>query len=113
MSHRPERHYNVEDYFAIEESSAIKHEFFGGEIFAMAGASLRHNRINGNVYAALRARLHGTSCEAFSNDLRVRTLIGRSDSTRACVKASRCHRSALTCHSRRFTRGLIFNDDTA
>ena len=73
MSHRPERHYNVEDYFAIEESSAIKHEFFGGEIFAMAGASLRHNRINGNVYAALRARLQGTPCEAFSNDLRVRT----------------------------------------
>jgi Uma2 family endonuclease len=73
MSRQVERHYTIEDYFTIEESSAIKHEYFGGEIFAMAGASLRHNRITGNVYAALRARLQGSNCEAFGGDLRVRT----------------------------------------
>ena len=73
MRHQAERHYTVEDYFAIEESSSVKHEFYDGEIFAMAGASLRHNRLVGNIYAALRARLAGAPCEAFSNDLRVRT----------------------------------------
>jgi Uma2 family endonuclease len=73
MSRQAERHYTVEDYFAIEESSTVKHEYFGGEIFAMAGASLRHNRITGNVYATLRRRLEGADCEAFSSDLRVRT----------------------------------------
>lgn len=73
MSHQVERHYTVEDYFAVEESSTTKHEYFGGEIFAMAGASVRHNRIAGNVYAALRAGLRGSSCEAFGSDLRVRT----------------------------------------
>jgi Uma2 family endonuclease len=73
MSRQVERHYTVEDYFAIEESSTTKHEYFGGEIFAMAGASVRHNRITGNVYSALRAKLQGSSCEAFGSDLRVRT----------------------------------------
>ena len=70
MSRLVERHYTIEDYFAIEESSTTKHEYFGGEIFAMAGASVRHNRIAGNVYAALRASLRGSDCEAFGSDLR-------------------------------------------
>ena len=73
MRPHAERHYTVEEYFAIEESSAVRHEFYGGEIFAMAGASLAHNRIVGNVYAALRARLAASPCETFSSDLRVRT----------------------------------------
>jgi Uma2 family endonuclease len=73
MSRQVERHYTVEDYFAVEESSTTKHEYFGGEIFATAGASLRHNRIAGNVYAALRVSLRGSACEAFGGDLRVRT----------------------------------------
>lgn len=68
-----ERRYTIEDYFSIEESSAVKHEFLGGEIFAMAGSSLQHNRINGNVYASLRSRLQRQDCEVFSNDLRLRT----------------------------------------
>jgi Uma2 family endonuclease len=73
MSHQVERHYTIEDYFAIEESSTTKHEYFGGEIFPMAGASVRHNRIAGNVYAALRSSLRSSDCEAFGSDLRVRT----------------------------------------
>jgi Uma2 family endonuclease len=73
MRPHAERHFTVEDYFAIEESSPIRHEFYGGEIFAMAGASLRHNRIVGNVFAALRARLQTSACEVFASDLRVRT----------------------------------------
>ena len=73
MRPHAERHYTVEEYFAIEESSAVRHELYGGEIFAMAGASLAHNRIVGNIYAALRTRLAGSPCEAFSNDLRLRT----------------------------------------
>jgi len=68
-----ERRYTIEDYFSIEESSAIKHEFLGGDIFAMAGTSLQHNRINGNVYTALRTRLQLLDCEVFSSDLRLRT----------------------------------------
>lgn len=76
MTVQIERRYTVEDYFSVEESSAIKHEFCEGQIFAMAGASLRHNRIAGNVFATLRAALAGTDCEVFAGDLRVRTPSG-------------------------------------
>lgn len=71
-----ERRYTVEDYFSVEESPAVKHEFCDGQIFAMAGASLCHNRITGNVFGALRAALARTDCEVFASDLRVRTASG-------------------------------------
>jgi Uma2 family endonuclease len=70
------RHYTVEDYFAIEENSAVKHEYFDGEIFAMAGASLAHNRIASNLHSALSAKLGSSGCEVFGSDLRVRTPSG-------------------------------------
>jgi Uma2 family endonuclease len=73
MQRRAGRHYTIEDYFAIEESSPIRHEYFDGEVFAMAGASLRHNLITGNVFGGLRSKLDGSSCQAFVSDLRLRT----------------------------------------
>ena len=73
MTRRAERHYTVEDYFSVEESSSVRHEFYAGEIFAMAGASLNHNRISRNLLAALQSRLAGSDCEPFGTDLRVRT----------------------------------------
>ncbi len=73
MQQQTQRRYTVEDYFAIEESSTTKHEYFGGEIFAMAGASLAHNRLTGNAYAALRAKSAGSAYEVFASDLRIRT----------------------------------------
>jgi Uma2 family endonuclease len=71
-----ERRYTVEDYFSVEESSTVKHEFCAGQIFAMAGASLRHNRLTGNVFAALRTVLAGSGCDVFASDLRLRTPSG-------------------------------------
>jgi hypothetical protein len=31
----PPRRYTAEEYFALEEASDIRHEFFEGEVFAM------------------------------------------------------------------------------
>jgi Uma2 family endonuclease len=67
------RHYTLEDYFAVEESSPIKYEYFDGEILAIASASLRHNRIVGNLIAALYTGLRGRACEVFGSSVRVRT----------------------------------------
>jgi Uma2 family endonuclease len=72
----PQRHYTVEDYFCIEASADMRHEFYQGAIFAMAGASRNHNRIAGNVFAALRAALRNTPCEAFALDMRLWTPSG-------------------------------------
>jgi len=41
-----QRRYSLDEYFAVEETSQVKNEYYDdGEIFAMAGASLEHNRI--------------------------------------------------------------------
>lgn len=73
---RPQRHYTLDEYFAVETDSLVKHEFFGGEIFAMAGASLSHNHVAANVLAHLRIGLRGSGCNAFGSDLRIRTPSG-------------------------------------
>ncbi|RYE91342.1 MAG: Uma2 family endonuclease [Cytophagaceae bacterium] len=55
-------YYTAAEYFALEEKSEIRHEFFGGEIFAMAGASIAHNTIALNVAILLRQNLRGEKC---------------------------------------------------
>ncbi|MDU0372551.1 Uma2 family endonuclease [Hymenobacter endophyticus] len=57
--------YTVEEYLTLEENSEIRHEFYQGEIFAMSGVSLPHNRIIGNGYRALGDRLNPAQCEVF------------------------------------------------
>ena len=57
------------------EGQQGKYEWYKGEIFdvhAMAGARSDHNRIAGNVFAALHTHLAGTRCEAFVADMRLR-----------------------------------------
>jgi Uma2 family endonuclease len=69
--------YSHEEYFALEEQADTKSEYWRGEIVAMAGASINHNRISGNVFNALSNALRTKSCEAFMSDVRV--WIGRRD----------------------------------
>lgn len=60
-----------EEYLAGEEQAETKSEFIGGEIIAMAGASLSHVRLTVNTIRLLANQLAGKPCEAFSQDLRV------------------------------------------
>ncbi len=62
---------SVTDYLAFEEGSEIKHEYINGEIYAMAGASVRHNRIAGNLFARLLAHLRGSPCQVFFADVKL------------------------------------------
>lgn len=64
--------YTASEYLALEREAVEKHEFLDGQIYAMAGASVRHNRITLNIGGELRAALRGSRCEAFPSDLRVR-----------------------------------------
>lgn len=63
---------SVEEYFILEEKSLEKHEYYGGEIFALAGASFNHNVIVRNVLGEIYAFLKGKSCDIFPSDLRLR-----------------------------------------
>ena len=53
---------SVEDYLEGERFSEIRHEYVGGCVYAMAGASDDHNRIAGNIFGELRERLRGRRC---------------------------------------------------
>ena len=44
--------YTAEEYFALEEQNEVRHEFFDGEVFAMAGGTKSHNLITQNIRLA-------------------------------------------------------------
>lgn len=60
------------DYYALEEKAVIRHEYFDGEIFAMAGASPQHVKLTGNITVALGRRLLGRQCYTAPVDQRVK-----------------------------------------
>jgi Uma2 family endonuclease len=67
---------NEDDYLQMEAQASVKHELVGGEVYAMAGASERHNRIAGNVFFHLRAATRGKPCRAFMADMKLRVDAG-------------------------------------
>ena len=73
MSHaRQLRRFTPEEYYRIESQADSRSEYYNGEIFAMAGASLRHNRISGNIFRYLGNKLEGTPCVPYGSDLKLR-----------------------------------------
>jgi Uma2 family endonuclease len=64
---------SVEDYLAGEEVSDIKHEYVDGQVYAMAGAKVNHNRIARNMSALLWNHLRHQPCEPLSGDMLVKT----------------------------------------
>ncbi len=64
-------HIAPEEYLELERKSEVKNEYLKGEVFAMTGASLRHNLIAGNIFAALKQQLKQTDCKVLISDMRV------------------------------------------
>ena len=60
------------EYLALEARSPVRHEYIAGEIFAMTGASIRHNVIALNFASALRSHLKGTPCRALIEGVKLR-----------------------------------------
>lgn len=67
----------VADYLAGELESDTRHEYLGGVIHAMAGASNLHNRIARRILVALSNRLGGNPCEAWGSDTKIRVKLAR------------------------------------
>lgn len=61
----------AEEYLEWERQQEGKHEFFRGEIFAMAGASARHNVIFKNLFVQLAVALKGKPCQPYGSDMQV------------------------------------------
>ncbi|GGG58260.1 Uma2 family endonuclease [Hymenobacter glacieicola] len=69
--------YTVEEYLALEETADQRHEFFEGEVYAMSGASPRHNLIAQNCAFALRQALRGKGCRVFLEGVQLAVQEGR------------------------------------
>jgi Uma2 family endonuclease len=66
------------DYLEGEELSAVRHEYVGGVVFAMAGGSAAHSLICCNVIAALHGQLRGP-CRVFDANMKLRVELGDQD----------------------------------
>jgi Uma2 family endonuclease len=72
VSSDPRTLLSEEQYLAVERRAEFRSEFHRGEMFAMAGASRRHNRIVTNLVTALDNQLRERPCNVYSNDMRVK-----------------------------------------
>lgn len=71
MSAIPKTKLTPAEYLEFERKSEIKHEYFDGEIFAMSGAKLNHNKVSTNLSGLIWQHLKGKNCESYSSDMRV------------------------------------------
>ena len=64
---------SVIDYLAGERLSTQKYEYIAGQVYAMAGAKINHNRITRNFSNLLWNALKGQPCEPFTSDMLIKT----------------------------------------
>ncbi len=65
------------EYLAAERMSDVRHEFFDGTIFAMAGASKRHNQISSNLVRIIGNQILNKPCSVYSSDMRVKSDVAK------------------------------------
>jgi Uma2 family endonuclease len=78
MSRQVKTYTTPEEYLAFERTAENKNEYVNGEIFAMTGASRKHNLIVANIAGELREQLKGKPCEMYPGEMRVKAPASRS-----------------------------------
>lgn len=63
--------WTTEAYLDYERSTDLRHEFIAGQVYAMAGASERHNQIASAFHYTLYGQLMERPCQVFQSDMRV------------------------------------------
>ncbi len=58
-------------FLAWERLQLVRHLYFRGDVFAMAGGSPRHSRLASRIIARLDAALGGGACDVHTSDLRL------------------------------------------
>jgi len=69
----PDHRISPEEYLRLERAAETKSEYADGVMYAMAGASPRHNLIVGNLNWTLRNHL-SFRCSAYPSDMKVRIM---------------------------------------
>lgn len=71
MTSQAQRPMSSAEFLAFERNQAEKHEYLDGTVRAMAGASLAHNLIMGNLFARLYNHGAGQACTVLPSDMRL------------------------------------------
>ena len=62
----------IDEYFEFEENASLRHEYVNGYVYAMSGPSLAHVRTTSELLVAFKTHLRGKPCEAFATDAKLR-----------------------------------------
>lgn len=65
------RKYTYAEYLQLEKETNLRHEFWNGEVFAMAGGSRNHNKIGSNINNYIGSIFNPKGCEVFFNDVKL------------------------------------------
>jgi Uma2 family endonuclease len=63
--------FSIEEYLEMENAAVEKSEYYKGEVFAISGALMKHNKIFSKLFGALTAKLKGKSCQPYGSDTRI------------------------------------------
>ena len=72
----PAAYVSPEDYLRLEREAEFKHEYYQGEVRAMAGAGYAHNLICANLTIAIGSQLRGTGHSVVGSDQRLQIMSG-------------------------------------
>ncbi len=73
MATQPKHYISLQEYLEQEETALDRHEYFDGEVFAMAGATPERGLISTNIVAEARPQLRKLGCLIRGSDMRIRT----------------------------------------
>ena len=68
------KYYTVEEYFQLEVSSDIRHEFYKNECFPIMGTTRKHNDIVQNIAAQLRPVFRAKGCGVYTESVKVEVI---------------------------------------
>jgi Uma2 family endonuclease len=67
----PAEKLSLSDYLTWENQQRGRHEYFGGEVFAMVGVRRVHGLVVLNLAFAIKSHLKGSLCQVFSESLKL------------------------------------------
>jgi Uma2 family endonuclease len=67
----PYPYFTVDEYFAFEETADTRHEYLDGQLYALAGASARHNRIVKNLIRHIDDPAEAQGCELSFSEMKL------------------------------------------
>lgn len=74
MAQPAERMLHLDEYLELEARSETRHEFYEGQMLAMAGGTVEHAHLSTRAALLLATSLGEGACMVFNSDLRIRIL---------------------------------------